>query len=207
MFRFHRLLLITLVSLVTACVTVPPEEPEVLTEAERQARELYGAGEFREAADRYLTLAASAASPKAEAYRLAAVRALVAGRELRQARQLLESIQVEDKPVRLRVRAQVAWARLLMAEDRPLDALDRLKITYPEPLPADVEAKLRLARAEAYSQTGNPVEAARERVRLELLLAEVVLHEFDDIGLVIDDQDLFSQRLALLPDRATLRRI
>jgi outer membrane PBP1 activator LpoA protein len=165
-------LVLVLVTLLAACVAVPPEETEDTRRAEQAARELIAAGSYREAAESFLRLATTVSSPKAEEYRLSAIEALIAAGELGDARSRLQDLRIGERPVSLRAWQDIVWAQLVLAEGRPLDALARLQTAYPEPLAPEVETRLRTVRAEAYAQGGNPIEAARERVNLELLLTE-----------------------------------
>jgi outer membrane PBP1 activator LpoA protein len=172
MLRPSRGLLFALAALLAACVAVPPQQTEATRRAEQAARELFAAGSYREAAESYLRLASTVASPKAEEFRLSAIEALIAAGELEDVRSRLQDLRVGERPISLRARQDIVWAQLLLAEGHPLEALNRLGATYAGPLPPELEARLRMVRAKAYAQSGNPIEAARERVNLEFLLTD-----------------------------------
>jgi len=167
-----RLLAFLLVTAVLSACVAPSVVTDEMRAAEETARAYFSSHDYRAAAHAYLRLAASAPSPKAEEYRLRAAEALIAGQALDPARALLKETKVAGLPVGVRARKDIVMAQLALAENRPQDALAQLRTNYGEALPTPEDQLLRRTRAQAYAQAANPIEAARERVALELVLMD-----------------------------------
>ncbi len=167
------LLLLTAGILLSACAGAPEmEEDEPTPTLDETAQAALKAGQYREAAQRFLELAESADPPQRHTYRLRAANALVSGHALAEARALLADTDVTGQPENVRALKATVGARIALAEYRPYDALAELQRYVGESLPAVEEELLRRTLAEAHAEAGNPVEAARARVGLELYLTD-----------------------------------
>lgn len=166
--RAHRLLfLFPLLAALAGCVTIPPERQSGPA-PDAEARQLSAAGRHREAADSWLRLAAQArGKDTALGYRLSAADALLCAGDAATARRMHSEAQKQDLPAVLRLRSDIITARLALAERRAEQALATLGGTYPEQTPRADRWTAQTVRADARVQLGQPVEAARERVRAE----------------------------------------
>ena len=105
-------------------------------------------GKYREAAEQYVRLADAARSPPlAHRYRLDAVSALLDGSDVRGARSLLGETDPSRLSAPLRMRLNVQYARIALAERRPERALALLQPQATGGLPAEVVTETRLTRA------------------------------------------------------------
>lgn len=127
-------------------------------------------GDFLGAAEIYLGLAQGVDRARAAEYRLQAAQSLIDAGERTRAKGLLDSSDGLDE--RGRVRRELLLARLALDEHRPYEALQRLEPLHEEGLDQDTALALLQIRALAYEQSGNHVEAARQRVRLEIYLVD-----------------------------------
>ena len=166
--RARRLLfLFPLLATLAGCVTIPPER-ESGPAPDAEARQLSAAGRHREAADSWLRLAAQArGKDTALGYRLSAADALLSAGDAATARRVHSEAQIRGLPAALRLRSDIITARFALAERRAEQALATLGGTYPEQTPRADRWTAQMVRADARVQLGQPVEAARERVRAE----------------------------------------
>ena len=148
------------------------EDEEQIRAKEAEIRALLAAGQYREAADRYLELAEISGPPRRQTYRLQAAEALVAGHALSEARKLLAGTDMTGMPVAVLARKDIVEARIALSEYRPYDALSILQTYQGKLLPPAEDELLNRALADAYAEAGNPIEAARARVALELSLTD-----------------------------------
>ncbi len=171
--RLRVFLLLVAGALLTACAGVPTvDEEQPALASEQAAGELLDAGQYAEAAERFIELAEASTPPQRQIYRLRAAEALVAGQYLAEAQALLVSIDVKDQPTNVAARKDIVEAQIALAEYRPYDAIAILQQYYGKALPPAEEELLQHTLATAYAEAGNPIEAARARVALELYLTD-----------------------------------
>ena len=167
------MLLLVAGGLLTACPsvpTVPEDERDRALEGAAQA--LLDAGRFQEAAERFIEISKLNEPPRRQTYQLLAAEALIAGQALAEAGELLATIDVTRQPLGVVARKDIVEAQIALAEFRPYDALSKLQPYHGKPLPPPEEELLQRTLAAAYAEAGNPIEAARARVALELHLTD-----------------------------------
>ncbi|ALP52320.1 hypothetical protein Tel_03705 [Candidatus Tenderia electrophaga] len=157
--------------LVSACAAPPRQATETdpalssqpfVTQAEDSSAK----GNYVIAAQSYLRLAQQSSGVERQQYLLAAAAILTRGQHTQRAGAILDRIEPAQLPTTDRIRYQFARARLALLELQPELALNHLRL--PEAIvPADLMGEWRSLRAEAYSMSGNHLEAVRERILLE----------------------------------------
>lgn len=172
-FRFLAILTILGTLLLQACQTAPvstqpgqPASVESATSAEQ-------AGEFVLAANEYLRLSETEASPKKEFYQLKSVEALIKAAQLQKAKTLVRDVDVRKLHKSFLARKQVLLARISLLEGDAARALRYLKpatsISKLDPL---LTADIYWVRAQANFQLGQNYIAARDLVRRHKLLID-----------------------------------
>lgn len=141
-------------------------------EATRVARTHLYSGEYRQAAEEYLRLAASAGGDAAIAYRMDAAWAFALAGQTQNARKILDELGSATLPADLHIRENLVRARLALDEGRPDEALAVAAAAAPAEASAELTARYHAVRADALAASGKPIESARERVQLELVLTD-----------------------------------
>ncbi len=159
-------------ALVVGCESVPQRSEPDDQEATRVARTHMQAGEYLPAAQEYLHLAGVSKGDAALAYRLDAASAFVLAKQPDAALEILDDIDGQSLSRDLRFRKDLVQAQLALAEQRPEQALTLLGATPADDAPAELTTRYHSVRADAFEATGEHIESARERVRLELLLTD-----------------------------------
>ena len=164
---------------------------------QEQAARLTAGGEHEAAAEAWQALARSSSGTDAQAYLLRAANSLLDAGRLVPARELLGQLNIGlDTP--LTARYMLASARLDIALKNAAGALDRLLILDPSGLDETEKTDYQSTLALAYALSGNYIEAARLRSRL-------------DYRLLADEQarnanhDALWETLAQMPEATLLR--
>lgn len=157
--------------LLNGCSTGPTKpDPEQVAAAE-SARDKMAAGDYAGAARQFMQLAEDTRGALATGYRMAAAEAYFQAGDRQQTRTLLKTIQpkAEEQPV-LRVRKQLLAARLALADNNAVQALEQLQVAYPSESQPQLQADSHLLRARAYEQQGRMVDAAAARLAADMRL-------------------------------------
>jgi uncharacterized protein len=172
--RYWARLLILTLSL-AACATGPQSKQETAASPaalENKARSAADGGDYAIAARKYLELAALSRDAARYEYLLSAAEAFWHGNFIEQAKQTLRSLPTDGlKPLQLS-RRQTVTAAVALAEHHPRTTLIALQTALQTDTPPALSATIHELRATAYSQLGNFLEAARERVALAPLLTD-----------------------------------
>jgi len=170
-YRFFSLLLLIIVLAIAGCTGAPqrPAAPAV-SALEASAQPLIARGDYLGAAQLYLSEAKTAPENQRAELRLRAAGLLAQGQHWDQLEQVLAGIQPETlDPAQLASR-HLLKAQLLLARHQPEAALQELSaLKTPETL-ADHGRRYYELRAQAFADTGNPLEAARQLIWLDGLL-------------------------------------
>lgn len=196
-------LMVTLVLTLAGCAGTPfsvavkpaPQQPPVV--AEQQAQALESAGDFQAAAEAWEHLAAGAAPPKRDAYRLDAAHDWLRAGETQRARAVLQTLDSKGLDATLWVRRQLLEARIALAESKPQNALAALKDVSAPQQAQQLQGDIHVLRAEAHMQLSHPLDAAREHVALEPLLTDAIQRR--------DNQQAIVHSLAEVPEPALTR--
>ena len=158
-------------SLVSGCTTgvreAPP--PTVDNRLQSQVQALEAAGDFQGAAALYLQAAEQAAAPLKQDYLLSGADRLIRAGDYERAGTVLGGIAADGLPEAQRQHYDVSQARLDLALNRPVQALERLQAM---PAGGPWQADYHRLRAEAYQLDDNYLSSARERVALDGLLTD-----------------------------------
>ncbi|MDO9371054.1 MAG: penicillin-binding protein activator [Gammaproteobacteria bacterium] len=176
----------------SVAVKPAPQQPLAVTEQKVQALE--SAGDFQAAAEAWEQLAASAAPPRRDVYRLSAVHDWLRAGETQRARAVLQTLDSKGLDATLWVRRQLLEARIALAESKPQATLAALKDVSAPKQAQPLQAEIHVLRAEAQMQLGHPLNAARERVALEPLLTDAIQRR--------DNQQAIVRGLAEVPEPA-----
>lgn len=155
----------------SACATVPEEQPAAHSPNVEKARAAEQGGDYVTAAAAYLAAAAQGDETQRIDHLLNAADAFYRGRLPERAKQTLLSLTNAALQPEQLARRQRLLAALAVAENKPHAALDALHETRPELSPTERAQHMEL-RAAAYAQAGDVMAAARERVALAPLLTE-----------------------------------
>ena len=169
----HRLLSLLFLLLLGlgACTTAPQRpRPAVEDGLAAAAQPLVEQGDYLAAAQLYLSAAKTAPENQRIDLRLRAARLLAEGGQWPPLEQLLAAIPREQLTTGQATQYQLLAAQSALAQKQPETALALLSaVTAPESL-ADRGRLYYQLRAEAYAQSGNPLEAARQLVWVDGLL-------------------------------------
>lgn len=141
-------------------------------EATRVARTHLYSGEYPQAAEEYLRLAAAASGDAAIAYRIDAAWAFALAGQTQNARRILGELGSAALPADLHTREQLTRARLALVDGRPEEALAIAGAAPSADESPELAARYHGVRADVLEATGKPIESARERVQLELVLTD-----------------------------------
>ena len=160
--------------LLVGCASGQEATPETISTpapATTQADQLAASGDLRGAAQAYSVLALDAAPPAHQDLQLRAIDALIRAGDFAQAKALLEKVQTDGLDASFEQRKRLLGARIALAEHLPYVALNLLP-TVPTDIPPALQAQLSDLRAQAHELSGNALENARERMRLDALLTD-----------------------------------
>ena len=162
---------VLLAALLLVSCAVPPVKTAPPVDAQRlsQAETLQAAGEYRAAADIYLSLAGETTAPLSHDLQLSAIENLLAGGDMQQARTLLDALPADLNP------GQANRVRLARAESALLDfqaeaALELLSTPLQNPAP-EQESRYHRLRASAHSLQGDYLSSVQERMWVDGMLA------------------------------------
>lgn len=127
-------------------------------------------GNYQQAAHEYLRLAKLKTPPTRQGYQLSAIKALLKGGFLAEAKAELAKLNV-DQSFGLEVPIKLVRAQIALAEHQPDDALQYLEEIDVNKLPASLRAEYHRQHAQVLEIKGDALNAVRERVRLERLSA------------------------------------
>lgn len=143
--------------------------PQNLDAQIAQAEALAAQGQISEAAERYSTLAAKVDSPERERLQLLAAQTSLTPETLPQARAYLDAIDKKHLDASLGAEYLLTEARLLLIENRPIEALNKLP-TQLQGLPQQQQLRILQVRASALFASGKVPQAVQQRLDLEPLL-------------------------------------
>ena len=190
MFRFYPLLFVIFLGILS-CTGAPQRPPtDTISGLAAAAQALIDQGDTLGAAQLYLSEAKTAPENQRNALRLAAADLLAENGHWAQLEPVLDGLDTTRlNPDQANHYRQLA-AQLAVANRQPEQALELLAaIAMPETL-ADHGKRYYQLRAEAYSQAGNPLEAARQLIWLDGLL--------DDPAAKLDNQYRLWEQLSNL---------
>lgn len=193
---YRLLLLLFVTALGVAACTGTPQRPlaPAVSALDESAQPLLAQGDYLGAAQLYLSAAKTAPENQRSGLRLKAADLLASGEHWAQLGQVLAGLQRETLETAQRTHYQLLSARLALAQRQPDTALTLLAgVTSPESL-ADRGQQYYQLRAEAYAQTGNPLEAARQLIWLDGVL--------DDPAAKLKNQYAIWEQLSSLSDAA-----
>lgn len=152
-------------STTTSILQPGPAQPEL-----SPAEQLAASGNWLASAQAWREQAANETSPHQETSLLQAAEMLLRAHAHDDARQLLNEIVIVNASQEQQVQLQLLKTRLALAERRPTDAQAELDILNALTLDEIVQADILALRANIYAQTGHHYDAARQRIRLDILL-------------------------------------
>ncbi len=206
--RPYYLLILSLLTLLAACagpvkrpppaVEPPPSAAPDYQVLARQAAEQLEAGRALEALRLYDKAATLAPSPQRETLELEAVRALIAASRLDEAQRRLDALRERLRQPELAARHRLLEAELSLVRRRPQQALVRLGGLDADTLPVALRARLLRLRVAALELSGERLEAARTRIRLDPLLADATRRLANQRDLLEDLESLGETRLRTL---------
>ena len=190
MFRFYPLLFVIFLGILS-CTGAPQRPPtDTISGLAAAAQALIDQGDTLGAAQLYLSEAKTAPENQRNALRLTAADLLAENGHWAQLEPVLEGLDPRGLRPDQADHYQLLAAQLAVANRQPEQALELLAaIAMPETL-ADHGKRYYQLRAEAYSQAGNPLEAARQLIWLDGLL--------DDPAAKLDNQYRLWEQLSNL---------
>ena len=190
-------LLLASFALIQGCTPTPgvkePLQPEFGPELAR-ASALEAEGDHAAAAALYTDLAQRSRPPQYQDLLLRAADNLFRAGDLFGARQLLSRIDTRDLPADHVFRKRLQSGEVALAEGRLDDAFTQLAQAPPPDAPVPLRKRYHRARAEAFRQSGNLLDSARELSELDPLVTERRQR--------LENQLAIIQRLTTLTDRA-----
>ena len=162
-----RSILILVVALaLTACETVPQRDVD-LEGARAQGEQMLSMGENARAAKYYSDLAAANRSPVRDELLILAADAAAVPELLADAKAYLSQVDERKLDAAGLARLRLTEARILLAELRPNEALQKLPAAGLEKLPARLRLDILMTRADALFAAGQGIEATRQRLALQ----------------------------------------
>ena len=130
-------------------------------DAEQEVRKLLNDGRYQQAAGEYLRLA-ELYPEKSAFYSLQAASAMISIRRTAEAAEILSGAAPQDADGRML--KTLLQAELHLQEQQPEQALELLSPEFPDVTPASLQARRHQARALAYEQQADFINAAAERI-------------------------------------------
>ena len=175
--QLRRLVSISLlIALLASCATGPrsPYITDADLEETRKLEQQVENGQFLDAALAYSKLASASEQPLKSHYSLRAAELLMDGNYVPQSFQLMSEIDGPSLSQRIQIRLSLLAARIAVARQQPEEALAKLR--FVRPLLSDETVSFQVTahqlRANIYVLQDQPLEAARERVKLDPLLTD-----------------------------------
>jgi outer membrane PBP1 activator LpoA protein len=203
---FSLSLLFVIVLGLAACTGSPPRQQQPISDAlALSAQSLVAQGDYLAAAQLYLSAAKTAPENQRPEMQLRAAELLAEGGHTGQLEQVLAAIRPQRLDWPREARYRLLQANLALAQRQPEIALDWLaEISAPENLP-DFGRQYYQLRARAYARTGNPLEAARQLVRVDSLPASPAQQLTNQYGIweqlsALSDEKLRTSYSAAPPD-------
>ena len=164
--------ILVLLLLLAGCAGTPrqPEVVETPPPVALEAEQALMAGDAARAAELWLQ-AARLYPERAAEFLLRSASAWLETDTPARAREVLSLFPQAGPTPQQQARARLLAARVSLLEHDPEAALEQLDFD-PEALPPETRAEYHRLRAEAYLETGNYLESARQRVHLDALLPE-----------------------------------
>jgi len=168
-------LIIVLISLLSGCITLPqnagikPSDTTSSADLAQRAKGLERLGRYQEAAFEYQLLSKRMNPPARQNYQLAAVKALLKGNLITDAKAELSAIDFSQS-FGLDIPREFIQARIALAEQRWEEALQQLNRLSNATMPTELLIEYHDLRAQLLDAQGQKLEALRERVQLERLL-------------------------------------
>ncbi len=154
-----------LTPLLLAACAGPPQRPAP-PDPFHQAENLFQAGQYRPAAERFQRIAATLPPEQRHVALLRAAESWYRSGDGNRARDLLQRIDLRFLPDRERIAFAFLGARLALDEEDPHRALRFLKSINPEYLPSPLRRQYHWLRARSFALAGDPASLVRERVQL-----------------------------------------
>ena len=170
-------LLLALALAIGGCAIDPVKDAQrvladIPTAEVSKARALEDAGKHAEAADSFLALAETAASPAKEQLQLDAAEALLAAGDTTQASSVLADIDKAKLTAAQRELVPLLEAELALQRGRPAEAIAKLQLVNKGSLPPDLKAKYLGTEAAAHRLNNQPMQAAESLDALDKLLKD-----------------------------------
>jgi outer membrane PBP1 activator LpoA protein len=167
-------LTLSLALILGACAIAPTSlRPTAVPSPElRKAQNAAKSGNYAIAAREYLELAKASSGTEQSEYLLSAAEAFLHANFVPQAKQTLNSLQVDKLDARQLNRKRTIEAGIALTEHRPRATLDTLKDVTPTDMTPSLHIAVHELRATAYAQLDNYLEAARARIALAPLLSD-----------------------------------
>jgi outer membrane PBP1 activator LpoA protein len=164
---YTRLLSICLISLLTACATGPEKSvDEIISDAVRDQPDMPQDAQPDEmTAEDYIGLASESSGRQREQYLLKAAELLYERGDLRLAESQLQTLDSETTGLSRQHQISLLAAKIALANENPMQALELLPALNELPQPQYIEA--RKISADANLDLGYPLEAVRIRVDLD----------------------------------------
>ncbi len=175
MYRFYPLLIVILLGILSCTGTPQRATTDITKGPGAEAQALIDAGDTLAAAQLYLSEAKTAPENERNELRLSAAELLAEYQHWAQLEPVLEGLDPAGLNSGQVDRYHLLSAQLAVAQRQAERALELLaRITMPETF-ADNGKRYYQLRAEAYSQAGNPLEAARQLIWLDGLVDDPVV--------------------------------
>lgn len=191
-----RQLLALLLILFAGCGNMPEKDLKQVSTPDlyEQAKKQEGRGNLLGAAQNYQQLAERNASPAREGHLLEAANLLSRGHYNDRARAIIVTLDAKQLSTDQNLRLRLIQARIAMDEKQPKAALEQLLLPTTIAPPVDLQQEWHTLKADAYTLTGNYLEAARSRVMLGTLL--------HDEGSIAQNQQQLWQALSQINEGA-----
>jgi outer membrane PBP1 activator LpoA protein len=196
-----RLILISLlIVLLTSCATGPlaPSDMGDLGPGRISGLEqMVVNGQFLDAALAYSKLSSASGQPLKSHYSLRAAELLMDGNYVPQSFQLMNEIDGSSQNQGIQIRLSLLAARIAIARQQPEEALAKLRFIRPflSDKTIDLQITAHQLRANIYVLQNQPLFAARERVKLDPLLAAPEAIQTNQEAIISILQSLSSETL------------
>jgi len=169
----HLISISLLITLLASCATGPraPYVTDADLEETSRLEQLVENGQFLDAALAYSKLASASEQPIKSHYSLRAAELLMDGNYVPQSFQLMSEIDGPSLNQSIQIRLSLLAARIAVARQQSEEALAKLRFVRPllSDETVDYQITAHEIRADIYVLQNQPLEAARERVKLDPL--------------------------------------
>jgi len=189
-----RILTVLLIVILSSCSQVPKTDQPVVIDPAQKAKLLEKQGDYKQAAQEYLLVAAQSSAPTKQGHQVSAIRTFLKANMLDAAKAELDKFDIKHG-YSLEIPLALINVQIDLAKKQVDSALTRLKSIEPNALQPDLKLEYKQLHAQALAANGNILEAIYEFAETEGLT------KLDPAALKLNRQHLWNSLSAQKLDK------